>query len=202
MSERPVPASWIEEVRARLESPPPRRLAAREAREAAVLVPLFVEAGQLWTILTRRAEHLEKHRGQVAFAGGGLELGEDAWSGALREAEEELGLPSQTVLALGRLDEVEAPSGYRIVPCVGAVPSPPKLAPDPGEIAEVFRVPLRALSDPRLIEDRRIVFNGVPRQLRVYHFGAYQIWGVTARIVQMLLERLGMPMADPGDEPS
>ena len=51
MSERPVPASWIEEVRSRLESPPPRRLAAREAREAAVLVPLFVEAGQLWTIL-------------------------------------------------------------------------------------------------------------------------------------------------------
>ena len=123
MSERPVPASWIEEVRSRLAAPAPRRLAPGEQREAAVLVPLFVDAGELWTLLTRRAEHLAKHRGQVAFAGGGLELGEDAWTGALREAEEELGLPRESVLVLGQLDEVEAPTGYRIVPCVGAVPS-------------------------------------------------------------------------------
>ena len=202
MSERPVPTSWIEEVRARLASPAPRRLAPRDLRAAAVLVPLYVDAGELWTVLTRRADHLEKHRGQVAFAGGGLELGEDAWAGALREAQEELGLAAQTVLPLGQLDEVEAPSGYRIVPCVGAVPAPPRLAPDPAEIADVLRVPLRALSDPRLVEDRRIVFNGVPRQLRVYHFGSCQIWGVTARVVQTLLARLGMPMHDPGDEPS
>jgi 8-oxo-dGTP pyrophosphatase MutT (NUDIX family) len=202
VSERPVPASWIEEVRSRLAAPAPRRLAPGEQREAAVLVPLFVDAGELWTLLTRRAEHLAKHRGQVAFAGGGLELGEDAWTGALREAEEELGLPRESVLVLGQLDEVEAPTGYRIVPCVGAVPSQLQLTPDPGEIAEVYRVPLRALADPRLVEDRRIVFNGVPRQVRVYHFGAIQIWGVTARIVQALLARLGMPMSDPGDEPS
>ena len=192
MSPRPLPRSWIEEVRDRLESPPPRRLGPQEMRQAAVLVPLFVDAGELWTVLTERSEFLALHRSQIAFPGGACEVGEDAWAAALRESEEEIGLAPKKVLSLGELDEVETPSGFRIVPCVGAVPSPLEVEANPEEIAEVFAVPLRALADPRLVEDRRIVFNGVPRLLRIYHFGHRQIWGATARIVQNLLERLGL----------
>jgi len=157
-----------------------------------VLVPLFVEANQLWTVLTRRADHLSQHRSQVAFAGGGREIGEDPWSAALRESEEELGLDARTILRLGELDEAETPSGFHIVPCVGSVPLPLRLKPNPEEIAETFSVPLLALADPRLIEERQIVFNGTPRLLRVYHYGRHQIWGVTARIVENLLRRLGL----------
>ena len=196
MSERKLPRSWIEEVRERLASPPPRRLKPKEAHPAAVLVPLYVDAGELWTLLTRRAEHLSQHKSQVAFPGGGREIGEEPWAAARREAEEELGLDGRSVLSLGQLDEVETPSGFQIVPCVGSVPFPLRLTPNPEEIAEVFSVPLRALANPRLIEERELVFNGVPRRLRVYHFGRHQIWGVTARIVESLLLRLGLAALD------
>jgi len=190
--------SWIEEVRARLESPPARRLAGIDARQAAVLVPLYVAQGQLWTLLTRRSQELPHHRGQIAFPGGGRETGEDFWRAALRESEEEIGLPTRLVLRLGELDEVGTPSGYRIVPCVGAIPHPFEPRPDPGEIAEVFAAPVRAFAAPDAVEEREVVLNGRPRSLRVYHLGRHRVWGVTARIVQNLVARLGL---DGGAEP-
>jgi 8-oxo-dGTP pyrophosphatase MutT (NUDIX family) len=185
--------SWFGETRARLASPPPRRLPAREARQAAVLVPLYVAAGELWTVLTRRTDSLPHHKGQIAFPGGGCELGESPWSAALREAREELGLDDAGVLALGELDEAETPSGFRIVPCVGAVPFPLAGAPNPAEIAEVFALPLTAFAQPRAVEERRVLLDGAARQIRVYHVGGRQIWGLTARILQNLLLRLGVP---------
>jgi 8-oxo-dGTP pyrophosphatase MutT (NUDIX family) len=186
--------SWIDEVRARLASPPPRRRLspARELRTAAVLVPLYVDAAELWTVLTKRTATLPSHPSQIAFPGGGRELGEDAWSAALREAHEEVGIDPERVLRLGELDEQDVPSGFRIVPCVGAIPHPFEMRPSEAEIAEVFRLPLGAFTNPRLIEDRPVVYDGVRRMLRIYHIGNRQIWGVTARILQVLLARLGL----------
>jgi len=184
--------SWIQEVRHRLASPAPSRLPASEARQAAVLVPLFVQAGELWTLLTRRAETLPHHRGQVAFPGGGRETGEDLWAAALRESEEEIGLAHQAVLRLGELDELATPSGFRIVPCVGAIPSTFEARPNPSEIEEVFAAPISALANPGLIEDREVLINGRRRTLRIYHVGRHKVWGVTARILQNLLTRLGL----------
>ncbi len=187
--------SWILDARSRLHSPPARRLPAREARHAAVLVPLYVDAGELWTVLTRRAETLPHHKGQIAFPGGGRETGEDAWGAALREASEELGIAPSVVLRLGELDECETPSGFRIIPCVGAVPHSLPTHPNPEEIAEVFAVPLTALGNPTMVEERRVLLDGHERTLRIYHLGGRQIWGLTARILQNLLERLGLPTA-------
>jgi 8-oxo-dGTP pyrophosphatase MutT (NUDIX family) len=183
--------AWIEEVSARLESPAPTRLAPSKVREAAVLVPLFVEAGQLWTVLTKRAEHLPSHKSQIAFPGGAREIGEDPWTTALRETEEELGIAPDKVLRLGQLDEAWTPSGYHIVPCVGAVPYPLELTPNEGEIAEAFNVPLIEFANPRMIEDRQVVINGRERSLRIYHIGGRQVWGLTARILHNLMARLG-----------
>lgn len=185
--------SWILELRARLASPPPARLAPDEARQAAVLVPLYVERGELWTLLTRRSSALPHHRGQVAFPGGGRETGEDLWSAALRESEEEVGLPSAAVLRLGELDEVGTPTGFRIVPCVGAIPNSFAPRPNPEEIEEVFAAPVRALADPARAEDREVVLNGRRRRLRVFRLEGRLVWGVTARILQNLLARLGLP---------
>lgn len=185
--------SWITEVRSRLESPSPRRLPPRDGRRAAVLVPLYVDAGQLWTVLTRRTDHLPHHKGQIAFPGGGRETGESDWQTALREAEEEIGIVPKTVLELGQLDEAETPSGFRIVPCVGAVPHPLEPKIDEGEIAEVFTVPLLAFANVRLIEDRAVLIEGKEREIRIYHVGRHQVWGLTARIVQNLMDRLGYP---------
>ena len=184
--------TWIAEVSRRLESPPPRRRPTGDSRDAAVLVPLYVEARELWTVLTERSIDLPHHKGQIAFPGGGRELGEDMWEAALREAQEEVGLPPEAVLRLGELDEAETPSGYRIVPCVGAIPQSFEPRPDPTEIADVFALPLSALANPTLVEDLAVSIDGVQRSLRIYHVGRRKIWGLTARVLQNLLRRLGM----------
>jgi 8-oxo-dGTP pyrophosphatase MutT (NUDIX family) len=189
-------AIWVTEVRARLETPTPTRLAPSEARQAAVLVPLYVEAGQLWTVLTKRSEHLPHHRSQIAFPGGARETGEDSWATALRESEEELGISPDKVLRMGHLDEAWTPSGFHIVPCVGAIPYPLELVPNPEEIAETFSVPLLDFANPRMVEDRQVVINGKERILRVYHVGGRQIWGLTARILHNLMARLGYEIAE------
>jgi 8-oxo-dGTP pyrophosphatase MutT (NUDIX family) len=190
------PRSWIMDIRERLASPPPRRLAASDLRPASVLVPLYVDAGELWTILTRRTDTLPTHRSQIAFPGGGRELKEDPWGAAVREAHEEIGLEPKTVLQLGELDEGETPAGFRVIPCVGAIPRTFQAKPDAGEIAEVFSLPLSAFSNPQLVEERAVKIDGVERMLRIYHVGNRQIWGLTARILQNLLVRLGLESAE------
>lgn len=185
-------ASWLLEIQKRLGAPAPRRLPTAERRASAVLVPLYVDGGELWTVLTLRTEDLPSHRGQYAFPGGGRETGEDAWTAALREAEEELGFEAKTVMRLGELDEVDTTTGYRIVPCVGAVPSPLQTRPNPLEIAEVFPLPLSAFANPQAVEEREVKIDGLVRTIRVYHVGSRPVWGATARILQNLLQRLGM----------
>ncbi|MFL6196697.1 MAG: NUDIX hydrolase [Thermoanaerobaculia bacterium] len=184
--------SWILTLRERLADPPPRRLPVSDFRPAAVLVPLYVDAGELWTVLTQRTDDLPSHRGQIAFPGGGRELKEDPWAAALREAHEEIGLDPKITLRIGDLDEVESPAGFRVIPCVGAIPRGTQFKPSAAEIADVFSLPLTAFANPRMVEDRDVLINGVRRGLRVYHVGNRQIWGLTARVLQNLLVRLGL----------
>lgn len=196
MNDQQSPHSWIFDLRSRLASPPPKRLPASEARQAAVLVPLYVEAGELWTLLTKRTETLPHHRGQIAFPGGGREIGEDPWAAALRETHEELGADVAKVVRLGELDEASTPSGFSIVPCVGAVPYPMETEVNHQEIAEVFPVPLLAFADYSTVEDRLVKIDDVERWIRVYHVGKRQVWGLTARIIQNLMDRLGFQRPD------
>ncbi len=198
------PHSWIIELRHCLASPLPRKhppgepdLPGRAGRQASILVPLFVEAGELWTLLTRRTDNLPTHKNQIAFPGGAVEAGEGTWEAAVRETHEEVGLEPKTVVPIGELDEIVSVSGFRVTPWVGAVPSPvvPRINTD--EIAEAFPVPLTAVSNPRMIEDRPVEIDGHQRVLRVYHVGSRQIWGLTAGVLTNLLERLGMaPVVD------
>jgi len=196
MNDQPSIHSWIFELRSRLGSPPPKRLPTSEARQAAVLIPLYVDAGELWTLLTKRSETLPHHRGQIAFPGGGREIGEDPWDTALRETHEELGIDPAKVVRAGELDETSTPSGFSIVPCVGAVPYPLETEVNQHEIAEVFPVPLLAFADFSMVEDRLVKVDDVERWIRVYHVGRRQVWGLTARIVQNLMDRLGFHPPD------
>jgi 8-oxo-dGTP pyrophosphatase MutT (NUDIX family) len=189
--------SWIEEVRLRLENPPAKRLPPPDhVRQAAVLVPLFVDAGELWTLLTVRSQDLPHHRSQIAFPGGSREPGEDHWAAALREAQEEVELDPAKALKLGTLDERQTGTGFRIIPCVAAVPNDFAPVPDKSEIDEVFRVPLSAFANPALIEDRRVLVNDRERTLRIYHVGKRQVWGLTAGVLHDLLLRLGLQPRD------
>jgi 8-oxo-dGTP pyrophosphatase MutT (NUDIX family) len=189
--------SWIVEMRQRLVEPPPKQMVAGDRRPAAVLVPLYVNAGQLWVLLTKRSDDLPQHGGQVAFPGGGNEVGEDAWTAALRETREEIGLKEKGVARLGELDDLDTFSGFRIRPCVGAIAYPYEIEINEDEIADVFEVPLMAFADVRLVEDRMVTVDGHDRMFRIYHVGKHRVWGLTAAIVQNLMHRLGLEMSTP-----
>jgi hypothetical protein len=75
---------------------------------------------------------------------------------------------------------------------VGAIPWPLELQPNREEIDEAFAVPLQALANPRLTEERQVRVDGKLRAVRIYHVGGRTIWGLTARILENLLERLGL----------
>jgi 8-oxo-dGTP pyrophosphatase MutT (NUDIX family) len=158
-------------------------------RRAAVLVPLFVREGGLWTIFTRRTDSVEHHRGQISFPGGAEEP-EDATLSqtALRESEEELGIRPEDVLPLGRLSPIVTVTHFYVEPFVAAIPHPYGFLPQEAEIAEVLEVPIAALMDPAILEARELPGRETP--VLFYRHGEHVIWGATARILHELLAAL------------
>lgn len=161
----------------------------RALRPAAVLAPLVMRDTGLSVVLTRRADHLSSHAGQISFPGGRLNLGEEAADAALRETEEEIGLPRSRVRLIGRFDPYETVTGFQITPFVGLVDARARFRADPGEVAEIFETPFDFLMNPanHVLEER--MFAG---QLRRYyampHEGRY-IWGATAGLLKALADR-------------
>jgi len=155
-----------------------------------VLVPLFREGGDLRAVFTRRREDLKRHAGEISFPGGRQdEPDEDLRSTALREAEEEIGLPVDDVELVGALPPVGTfVTGYRIFPFVGVIEPGRAWTPQPTEVDEVLELSLRALVDG--YESRRLLRKGVPIKTPTYTVEGNLVWGATARIVQSLLERL------------
>lgn len=175
--------------------PAPDGLAApgggRVLRSAAVLVPLVDHPGGMTVILTRRCDSLPAHAGQIAFPGGGrMPQDDSAEATALRETEEEIGLPRTQIQLIGRLNAHDTGTGYRVMPVVGLVDSPLALAPDPAEVAEVFEVPVAHLLDPASHRFERRVTRGEERDYRIIGWRDYFIWGLTARVLGELVERL------------
>ena len=151
---------------------------------AAVLVAVIERAGTLSVLLTRRAEQLARHAGQISFPGGRADPGDGTpQRTALREAEEEVGLPATRVEIAGRLDDYLVGTGYRITPVVGLVSEPPALEADKREVAEIFEVPLPFVMEPANYRRDRLTVGGVDRRFYVLPYGAYHIWGATAAIL-------------------
>lgn len=189
----PAPETSADALRRRLARLPRSRLRLG-LRPAGVLVPLFWRGAEPHTVFTRRAEHL-RQGGQVSFPGGGLRPGEDTRQAALREAEEELGIPAQSVQVLGALPDAPVlVTGFCMTPWVGLIPPDTELRPDPGEVARAFEVPLPALADPA-----RTPFRTVPRRFggRLFQVPYFEwedevIWGATGRVALDLLRLLGL----------
>ena len=151
---------------------------------AAVLVAIVERAGKLSVLLTRRAERLARHAGQISFPGGRVDPGDGSpQQTALREAEEEIGLPAARVEIAGRLDDYLVGTGYRITPVVGFVPAPPAFEADTREVAEIFEVPLPFVLDAANYRRDKLTIGGVERRFYVLAYGAYHIWGATAAIL-------------------
>lgn len=164
---------------------------ATPPRPAAVLIGLVEREAGLTVLLTRRADTLRSHTGQVALPGGRQDPGERPWETALREAHEEVGLEPHFVNLVGLSTPYETGSGYLITPVVGFVRPGFVLQPNPGEVADIFETPFGFLMDPDNYEEHeRELPNGEKRRFYAATHDERYIWGATAGILRALYERL------------
>jgi len=172
-------------------NPGARVLVGTVLRPAAVLVAVSSRPDGAVVILTKRSSRLAHHPGQIAFPGGKIEA-EDAGpeAAALREAREEIGLDSRLVQLLGCLPAHETVTGFRVTPVLGLITDDFIARPEPGEVDEVFAVPLAHLADPAHYRIEARLWRGQWRRYYAVPFGPYYIWGATARILRGLAEGL------------
>jgi len=158
---------------------------------AAVLVPVVARRGGLTLLFTRRTDHLDVHAGQISFPGGRLEPTDDGpVAAALRETEEEVGLPPRHVEVIGRLDTYVTRTGFEITPVMGIVTPPFPVAPDSFEVAEVFEVPFDFFLKPDNRRRDSRTYEGRVRHFYAFPYQDYYIWGATAGILVNLSEVL------------
>jgi len=163
----------------------PRTVNAELQTPAAVLVAITDDVDNPEVILTRRAEHLPTHKGQIAFPGGKAEPEDvDLVATALREAFEEVALNPELVKIVGPMGQVLSRQGFVVTPIVGVVPASivSQLTPNLGELDRIFTVPLRFLTDSKPIMDPLPIIAGV-KQVPSFYYHEYRIWGMTAFIL-------------------
>jgi 8-oxo-dGTP pyrophosphatase MutT (NUDIX family) len=165
-------------------------LDAPGTKDAAVLVPLYDDGGRLHAVFTKRREDMSKHAGEISFPGGRQDApDEDLRFTALREAEEEIGLPTSDVELIGALPPVGTfVTNYKIHPFVGMIDAGKTWELQPTEVEVVLEFALSDLVAGH--EMKRLLGRGVPFKTPTYTVDGNLIWGATARIVQDLLERL------------
>ncbi len=158
--------------------------------DAAVLVPLYLHKGELHAVFTKRRDDLRRHPGEISFPGGRQDEGEsDLQTTALREAEEEIGLPREVVEIVGALQPTPTiATGYAVYPFVGLIEAGRKWTPSAREVAEVIEFPLRTLLEG--YGRRRLIRRGLPIRTDTYLVGDHLIWGATARILADLFDRI------------
>ncbi len=156
---------------------------------AAVLIPIYVIEDHLAAVFTKRHSELRRHAGEISFPGGKCDTGEDPRQTALREAEEEIGLPRESVELVGALPPTSTfVTNYSVYPFVGLIEAGLDFQANPLEVEEVVEFTL-----PELVAGyakKRLIRRGVPIKTDAYTIGESLIWGATARIVTVLLEKL------------
>jgi len=160
---------------------------------AGVLVLLYPVEEELTLVLTRRTEEVEIHQRQISLPGGRQEEGETLRQAALREAREELGIPTDSLEILGELTPLYVPtSNYCIYPTVAYASDRPRFQPAPKEVAEVIEVSLACLIDPQSVREEVWNVRGSEVLVVYYAFGNYKIWGATAMVLAEFLEIVKM----------
>lgn len=160
-------------------------------RAAAVLVGLLERDGELHVLLTQRSEELPTHAGQIAFPGGKIDKGDAGpVECALRETHEETGVSPEFVEPLGFLDVYQTGTGFRIVPVVGLLRSGFVLVPEPGEVTEIFDIPLAHFMEPANHFRHSRMWQGRERQYYAMPYGERYVWGATAGMLRNLHDRV------------
>jgi 8-oxo-dGTP pyrophosphatase MutT (NUDIX family) len=163
--------------------------------DAAVLVPLYVQDGAIHAVFTQRREDLRRHPGEISFPGGRQDDADpDLQITAVREAEEEIGLPRDAVEIIGALQPTPTiATGYAIYPFVGLIEPGREWTLSETEVAHVLELPLRELRDGYVRQ--RLIRRGLPIRTDTYVVDDHLIWGATARILSDLFDRIG-PLLD------
>ena len=162
----------------------PKTLPRADHRGSAILVPILAK-GRGRLLYTLRNRNLKHHAGQFSFPGGVVEKGESGWQAAVREANEEVGLPRDHVRYLGRLDDVLSPRGFH-VQCYAGLVSPFAIAPNQSEVERVIEVELAELFEPQRHEVKD--WKGFP--VHFFSFSLGLVWGVTGKITYQLQQTL------------
>lgn len=160
----------------------------KDLPQAGVLVLLDEQGAEPTVVLTLRAAHMRLHAGEVAFPGGKCDPQDTShWHTALREAEEETGLPRDAVEQLGVLPSVVTRTGIEVIACVGRLMTPVNLQLNPDELEEVFSVPLSFFAQADQLHLDRFEYRGRSRLVPRYEYKDYSIWGITAAILVKLV---------------
>lgn len=158
--------------------------------EAAVLMPI-TDSMTPDVILTVRSADMPTHAGEVAFPGGKRDPGDrDLLATALRESHEEVGLRPEAVEVIGELSPLASRFGMKVKPYVGLVDSAVPLVAEPGEIDEIFRVPLSFFLETRPDLSSPIDFYGKRFRIPSYYFEDKRIWGLTAFMILDLINHV------------
>ncbi len=159
---------------------------ARVLKPAAVLI-LVINHPEPTVLFTQRTAHLTDHAGQISFPGGRVEASDpDHFHTALRETEEETGVPAGAIEVLGAIPTYTTGTGYIITPVVGWLETPAPYAPDPKEVSECFEVPFGFLTDPDNHRYEQAMYKGRMRRYISVPFGKRYIWGATAGMLVSL----------------
>ncbi len=163
----------------------------KRCREAGVLALLYPVEETPYIILTARRAHLKQHAGQVSFPGGRREPGEDLQTTALREAEEEIGVPPTSVDVLGAMTPLFIPpSAFCVYPFLGALSHTPDLAPQDAEVADILHVPLAQLLDPATVQHEDRVLSNRNVNVPFFAIEGHKVWGATAMMLGELVALL------------
>jgi 8-oxo-dGTP pyrophosphatase MutT (NUDIX family) len=181
----------VEQIKAVLSEHSRREIQNPALTRAGVLILLFLKSGELHFLLTRRTQDVEHHKGQISFPGGSRDRADHSIvETALRESEEEIGLPRSVVQVLGLFDDYETPSGFAITPVVGYVPELPPLGLNTSEVTEMLEVPVTLFTKKvnERVETRQI--RGKLHDVYFYRYGSHEIWGATAAMIRAFLQTL------------
>lgn len=157
---------------------------AEAATRAAVLLLLFLKNNAIYFILTRRAENVMSHGGQISLPGGVQHPGESAEQTALRETAEELGLDLNECRIIGQLTPLHIPtSNFLVSTVVAFLPAQPHYEPEPAEVAEVIEVPIEVVLNSAYLKQETRILNNQELIIPFYEYQGYRIWGATAMIL-------------------
>ncbi len=181
----------FEHISQRVASHTPVRIIDSSSRYACVLVALVQHKNVLHLLLTKRTDRVEHHKGQISFPGGVVDEGDESpQHTALRELQEELGIPPSSVSIIGQLDDFHIPTGFIVTPFVGFIDHSIDVHTRNDEVDEILLIPFEKFFDPTLRRLETRFLKGAERQVYFYDVWKEPVWGATAHIIKQFTDLL------------